>query len=98
MPRVDQCQKTRRIGEFGYQPVVGLCEPYPEQAVRNEQTVMGLPLVGSYLYGAFVTADGYRAAPQRPIHDELGKGMTVDGKGRRADPSAHPGDCKPLRG
>ncbi len=93
MTRVDQCQKTRRIGEFGHQPVVGLCEPYPEQAVRNDQTVMGLPLVGSYLYGAFVTADGYRAAPQRHIRDELAVSLFYYEADSPGDPLAHRGSA-----
>ncbi|SHN40143.1 hypothetical protein [Cryptosporangium aurantiacum] len=71
MTRSDRRPVTRSVGSFGFQPVVGLAAPDPERAIRNETTVMGLPLVGHYLYGAFVTEDGYRAAPQRHIRDEV---------------------------
>ena len=35
---------------------------------------------------------------QRPVDRELCKGVAVQGEGRRADSSAHPADCKAVRG
>ena len=50
------------------------------------------PLLEAQLEGEVV-----RERDQHPVHRELGQRVTVQGKGRRADPSAHWQDCKRLR-
>lgn len=101
MATVDPYRTPRQLGSFGYQPVVGLAEHQAEPIVRNE-SVMGLPAVGQYLYGAFVTDDGYRAGPQRHIRDEVAVSLfyyEITERGgdftyRRESNRAHRGICE----
>ena len=63
--------------------------PFEQQLVVVRQ----LRAAASAVLEAQLERQVVRERDQRPIHRELGQGVPVYGKGRRADPSAHWHDC-----